>query len=106
MAKKNNIVKSKLIYKQRETIMKAMAHSSRLMILDALSDGEKCVCELVAFVGADISTVSKHLSVLKNAGLLEDDKRGLNVYYKLRCPCVIEYIECIERGVKNAQNNE
>ena len=95
--------KANSVYKQRESIIKAMAHSSRLMILDALADGEKCVCELVEFVKADTSTVSKHLSVLKNAGLVEDDKRGLKVFYTLRCPCVIEYMNCIEKGVKDAQ---
>ena len=77
-----------------------MAHASRLLILDILSKGEKCVCEIVDIVGGDTSTVSKHLSVLKNAGIIEDEKRGLNVYYKLRCPCVTEYIECIEKVIK------
>lgn len=93
------------IYKAREKIIKAMAHASRLLILDTLSKGEKCVGEIVELIGADTSTVSKHLSVLKNAGIIEDDKRGLNVYYKLRCPCVIEYIECIEKVIKkNSQD--
>lgn len=88
------------IYKSREKIMKAMAHASRLLILDLLIDGEKCVCEIVPTVGADTSTVSKHLSILRNAGLIKDEKRGLNVYYRLTCPCVIKYIECIEQKVK------
>jgi ArsR family transcriptional regulator len=91
------------LYKSREKIMKAMAHASRLLILDLLSKGEKCVCEIVPAVGVDTSTVSKHLSVLRNAGLIQDEKRGLNVYYRLSCPCVIEYIECIENNVKHTQ---
>lgn len=80
--------------------MKAMAHSSRLLIIDILSKGEKCVCEIVDVVGYDKSTISKHLSVLKNAGIIVDDKRGLNVYYSLRCPCVTEYLDCIEKVIK------
>jgi DNA-binding transcriptional ArsR family regulator len=91
---------SKTVYKAREKIIKAMAHASRLLILDALSKGEKCVCEIVELIDADTSTISKHLSVLKNAGIIEDEKRGLNVYYKLRCPCVTEYIACIEKVIK------
>ena len=90
----------KKTYKRREKIMKAMAHASRLMILDSLHKNEKCVCELVDLVGDDPSTVSKHLSVLKNAGIVDDDKRGLKVFYKLTCPCVIEYIDCIEKVVR------
>ena len=94
------MVYSSKVFKAREKIIKAMAHASRLLILDFLSKGERCVCEIVEIVGGDTSTTSKHLSVLKNAGLIEDDKRGLNVYYKLICPCVIEYLECIEKAVK------
>ncbi|MBF0300512.1 MAG: winged helix-turn-helix transcriptional regulator [Oligoflexia bacterium] len=90
----------KKTYKRREKIMKAMAHASRLVILDSLYKTEKCVCELVDLVGDDPSTVSKHLSVLKNAGIVDDDKRGLKVFYKLTCPCVIEYIDCIEKVVR------
>ena len=94
-------------YKLREKIMKAMAHASRLLILDILSQGERCVCEIVPLVGSDTSTVSKHLSLLKNAGLIDDDKRGLKVFYRLKCPCVIEYIQCIENVIKKkAQERE
>lgn len=93
-------------FKRREKIMKAMAHASRLIILDVLTKKEKCVCELVELIKADTSTVSKHLTVLKNAGLILDQKRGQNVYYKLSCPCVTEYIECIEKVVnKNSEKS-
>ena len=68
----------------RANVIKALAHPSRVLIASALIDGERCVCELTELVGADISTVSKHLSVMKNAGLVEIEKRGLNVYYRLR----------------------
>ncbi|MBM3853109.1 MAG: helix-turn-helix transcriptional regulator, partial [Verrucomicrobia bacterium] len=52
-------------------------------ILDELAGGERCVCELVAAVGSSWSTVSRHLSVLKTAGVIADDKRGLQVFYRL-----------------------
>jgi len=66
------------------------------MILDELSRGERCVCELTERVGADISTVSKHLSLLKEAGIVDCDKRGLKVFYRLRVPCVLNFFSCVE----------
>ncbi|CCH48394.1 ArsR/SmtB family transcription factor [Pseudodesulfovibrio piezophilus] len=83
-------------FKERAKIMKAMAHPSRLMMVDALSHGEKCVCDLRELVGSDMSTVSKHLSVLKKAGIVEDDRRGKQVYYRLRVPCILNFFHCIE----------
>jgi ArsR family transcriptional regulator len=65
-------------------------------MLEALADGERCVCELQRLVGSDISTISKHLSLMKAAGLVEDRKEGLWVYYRLRCPCVLQFMDCIE----------
>jgi len=83
-------------YKQRALIVKAMAHSSRLMMIDALAEGEKCVCDLQQLVGADLSTVSKHLSVMKNAGIVADRKEGLKVFYRLRVPCILRFFDCVE----------
>jgi ArsR family transcriptional regulator len=83
-------------YEARAIIMKAMAHSSRLFILDELFRGERCVCELTEMIGADTSTVSKHLSLLKSAGIVETDKRGNQVYYRLTAPCVLKFFECVE----------
>jgi len=84
------------VYKQKATIIKAMAHPSRLMMIDALAEGERCVCELQQLVGADLSTVSKHLSVMKSAGIVTDRKEGLKVFYRLRVPCVLRFFDCVE----------
>lgn len=83
-------------YEARARIIKAMAHPSRLFIVDELSRGERCVCELTEMIGVDMSTVSRHLSILKNAGIVDDDKRGSTVYYHLRVPCVLEFVKCVE----------
>ena len=91
----------KLRIQLRANVIKALAHPSRVLIAEALIDGERCVCELTELVGADISTVSKHLSVMKNAGLVEIEKRGLNVYYRLRCPCLMEFFRCVDLIVRN-----
>ncbi len=84
-------------YEARVRVVKAMAHPTRMFIVDELSQaGERCVCELTEMVGADISTVSKHLSILKNAGIITDDKRANQVYYRLRVPCILDFFRCIE----------
>lgn len=83
-------------FEARAKIVKAMAHPTRLFILDQLSKRETCVCELTEMIGADISTVSKHLAILKNAGIILDDKRGVQVFYKLKIPCVLNMFSCVE----------
>jgi ArsR family transcriptional regulator len=98
--------KTQALFEARAKIIKAMAHPTRLFIVDQLSKGERCVCELTEMIGADTSTVSKHLSVLKNAGIIADEKRGLQVYYSLRVPCVMNFFGCIESVIKsNAVTN-
>ena len=80
----------------RAQIFKAMGHPTRIFLVDELTKGERCVCELTELVGADMSTVSKHLSILRNAGIVEDEKRGLMVFYRLRIPCIKSLFQCIE----------
>jgi DNA-binding transcriptional ArsR family regulator len=87
--------KLRVRYEARARIMKALAHPSRLFIVDELSKSERCVCELTDMVGSDISTVSKHLSVLKTAGIVVDDKRGTQVFYSLRVRCVLGFFDCV-----------
>lgn len=86
--------------KARARVLKAMAHPSRLFILEELSKGERCVCELTALIGSDMSTVSKHLAVMQNIGLVESDKRGTQVFYSLRVPCVLKFMNCVESVLK------
>ena len=91
-------------FEARAGIIKAIAHPTRLFIVDELARGERCVCELTEMVGADTSTVSKHLSLLKNAGIVQDDKRGTQVFYRLTMPCVLRFLDCVETILRdNAQ---
>jgi DNA-binding transcriptional ArsR family regulator len=92
--------KTKARYEARAAVIKAMAHPSRLYIVDVLSRENKCVCELTELIGADMSTVSKHLAVLKNVGIVADEKIGQQVYYKLRMPCVLSFFKCVESVLK------
>jgi len=98
-------MKQKERYKTRAAIIKAMGHPTRLFIVEELSRGERCVCELTEMIGADISTISKHLSVLKNAGIVHDDKRGAQVFYTLRVPCVLNFFSCVESIMESRANN-
>ncbi len=83
-------------YEARAQVFKALAHPSRLLIVDELMQEEKCVCELTALVGSDMSTVSKHLSVLKAAGVVQDERRGSQIWYRLRMKCVTKFFACVE----------
>ncbi len=83
-------------YAARARVAKALAHESRLLILDALEDGERCVCELTELVGSDQSTVSKHLTVLRNAGIVDLRKEGAMTFYRLKVPCLKGFWQCIE----------
>ncbi len=93
------------VLEEKAQLFKALGHPSRLLMVEELGRGERCVCELVAMVEADFSTVSKHLSVLKQAGIVEDDKRGQQVFYRLRMPCVLGFMGCVE-GVIEEQARE
>jgi DNA-binding transcriptional ArsR family regulator len=86
----------KLILTAKAKVLKALAHPTRLWITEQLAEGEHCVCEFVDLIDADFSTVSKHLAVLREAGIVEDEKRGKQVYYRLKVPCVLSFMNCVE----------
>jgi ArsR family transcriptional regulator len=90
------------LYAQMESkaeIFKALAHPSRVFVVSELAKGERCVCELTEMIGADKSTVSKHLSILKKAGIINDRKEGTMVFYSLQTPCVLNFMGCIENMI-------
>jgi len=92
--------KEKIYYQAKANVLKALAHPTRLWIAEELAGGERCVCEFVDSIDADFSTVSKHLSVLKQAGIVEVDKRGKKVFYSLKVPCVLQFMNCVEEVIK------
>ncbi len=89
--------------KARADVMKALGHPTRLFMVEELAGRELCVAELTELVGADMSTVSRHLSVLKTAGVLEDERRGNCIYYRLLCPCVLDFFSCAQSVIDSAQ---
>ena len=82
-------------YQAQARVHKALAHPTRLFIVEELSRQERCVCELTAMIGVEMPTVSRHLSVLKSAGIVERDKRGAQVFYHLKTPCVMNFFRCV-----------
>ena len=93
-------------YQKQSDILKALSHPSRLYILDLLEQRSHCVSDLTEKVGADTSTVSKHLSILKNAGLIRSQKQGKMVSYSLRCSCILHALNCIEETVLEKKQKE
>ena len=82
-------------FKAQAEMFKALAHPGRLLMVDELSRGERCVCELAELLGVEMPTVSRHLAQLRHAGIVEDDKRGAQVFYKLKTPCVMNFFQCV-----------
>ncbi|MFH1514184.1 MAG: metalloregulator ArsR/SmtB family transcription factor [bacterium] len=89
-------------YQARAKIIKSMAHPTRLFIVDILAQKELSVGDLTDMIGADVSTVSKHLSILKNAAIVRDEKRGTQVFYSLSVPCVLNFFSCVESVIKSS----
>jgi ArsR family transcriptional regulator len=90
------------LYKLKAQVAKALSHESRLMIIDALSQEDLCVGELTHLIGVDQSTVSKHLSILKNIGLIMDRKERSNrVFYHLTMPGICYFSNMAFEVIKN-----
>jgi len=88
------MTKNRHTYKQQARILRALANETRLMLIDRLSKGECQVSELVRLAEVDQSTVSKHLAVLRSVGMVDDDRRGNAVFYRLVTPCVMDFFAC------------
>lgn len=85
---------------EQAKIFKALGHPSRLLMVDALRDGEQCVCDLQVLVGDDMSTVSRHLSVLREAGVVASRKEGTSIYYRLELCCLDNFLGCTRAHVE------
>jgi ArsR family transcriptional regulator len=83
-------------FRRSADVFKALANPNRLLIVDALGSGERCVADLTELVGLDMSTVSSHLAVLRSVGLVSDERRATQVFYSLKNRCVLNIFHCIE----------
>ena len=89
-----------LLFEKQAQIAQAIAHPLRIAVLDFLKNGDQCVCDIAEHVGSERSNVSRHLSVMAKAGLLEYRKDVLKVMYKLKTPCVNDFFSCVAKVVK------
>jgi ArsR family transcriptional regulator len=93
--------KKQLLFHKQARIAQAIAHPLRLEIIDFLKDGPQCVCDIAGHIDAERSNVSRHLSLMVSAGVLEHRKQGLKVIYWLKCPCILDFFTCISGVLKN-----
>lgn len=87
--------------KARVAVFKALAHPTRLEIIQILSQGTRCVSEIEKSVGGDMSTVSKHLSLMRKAGLIGSKKGGLHIDYEIACGCLDGFLRCVDSLADN-----
>jgi ArsR family transcriptional regulator len=81
-------------YSREASAFKALGHPTRLFIVHQLGRRDTCVCELTDMVGDDVSTISKHLSVLRNAGVVDSIRKGNQIIYKLKLRCALNLAAC------------
>ena len=79
-----------------DTVFKALGSPARLTLVRTLQGGERCVCDLVEAIGLGWSTTSRHLEILREAGVVSSEKRGQQVFYRLKLACVAEFIACLD----------
>jgi len=94
------------LYEMKAEILQAIAHPIRLAVVDFLKDGEQCVCDIARHVGAKRSNVSRHLALMLKAGVLTCRKDGLRIFYSLRTPCVIGFLSCVTRALRERLADE
>jgi len=97
---------TKKFYELKAEIVQAVGHPIRLAIIEFLSLGEQCVCDIVEHVGAQRSNVSRHLSVMLKAGVLECRKEGLRMIYTLRTRCVVDFLGCVDQALEERMQGE
>lgn len=89
------------LFEARAEIAKALGHPARLEMIEILNrEGKKCVCEFTEIMELSQSSVSKHLKILKSAGIISSEKRGVRTYYSLRTPCVVNFFSCMDEVLR------
>ena len=81
--------------KKEAQLLKALGDETRLKVVQILLDGETCACSVVPFVGKAQPTVSRHLKILVEAGVLESKRKGVNIWYKIRNKDVINIVKLL-----------
>ena len=99
--------KKQILLEKQAAVAKAIAHPLRIAIVDLLKDGQQCVCDIAEHVGSERSNVSRHLSVMVSAGVLTYYKKGLKVIYRIKTPCIVDFLSCLTNCLKEqAREND
>lgn len=88
-----NMNENVVVFELQAKLCQALAHPIRLRIINTLKDGVKPVNEIVSVVDEAQSTVSRHLGVLRSAGILERHRKGTEVFYEISIPKIVEVCE-------------
>lgn len=90
----------KRLYQMKAEIIQAVSHPIRLAVIEYLGKDEKCVCDIVDHVDAQRSNVSRHLALMLKAGVLECRKEGLKVFYRIKTPCILGFLACVDKALR------
>jgi ArsR family transcriptional regulator len=85
----------KSAYETQSNFLKAISHATRIAILDILRGGEQCVCHMEAMLKLRQAYISQHLMILKQAGILDSRRDGLNLYYRVVKPEVFTVLDAL-----------
>jgi len=96
----------RLLFEKQSEIIKAISHPLRIAIVEYLKDGEQCVCDIAEYIGSERSNVSQHLSIMVSCGVLECRKEGLNVIYRLKTKCILDFFRCITTCLKQQADED
>ena len=89
------------LLQRKAEILKALGQPTRLRILEILREGERCVCEMLPLLNEEQANVSKHLAILRQAGIVEFRKEGVSSYYKIKNKEVLDILDRAEKMVQN-----
>jgi ArsR family transcriptional regulator len=98
--------KKRLLFQKQAQVAQAIGHPLRLAIIDFLKNGPQCVCDIAEYIGSERSNVSRHLSLMVAAGVLEHRKEGLKVIYRLKCPCILDFFSCMSGVLKQRAKDD
>ncbi|GAB4248392.1 ArsR/SmtB family transcription factor [Deferrisoma sp.] len=90
---KTNEAPHEEVLARRAAVLKALGHPTRVAILEILREGEECVCRICPRVGGSQPNTSKHLAILKRAGIVASRQEGTMTFYRVRDPAVFEILD-------------
>jgi DNA-binding transcriptional ArsR family regulator len=88
-------IRTAAFFEREAGVFKALGHPARVAILHALAEGPVCACELAAVAECGFPAASRHLAVLRVAGLVAAERRAQKIFYRLTRPCVLGFIDCL-----------